>query len=318
MAQSQIRWKHGDYVKLGRAVSEYNKTINEHRNLENSLYLPETITYSDLKENIATRKEFNRILSSLKRIKNKNAFDLITLEGGQTITHYQEMETDRLLYNIIDRLSDEMTTLYTPDKSGFSKAQMGAHRVKEITSTIGSVTKYKQLKGFEFNLKLNRIENLGREDYTMRKSITYRNNFMRELENLATNNSEFKPILNYFNKITNPIEFFEVTQRSNALQDFFTWYQNPENYAGFTSTEDLAESILSEYDDTIDNEEYDDFEDYDDFDDVEEIKKKKYKYSLIARTGQIVSQSNNKRTLINMIMQSKDPAISNGWVMTNY
>ena len=47
MAQSQIKWKQGDYVKLGKAVSEFNKKVNELRNEENKLYLPETIKYKD-------------------------------------------------------------------------------------------------------------------------------------------------------------------------------------------------------------------------------------------------------------------------------
>ena len=47
MAQSQIRWKKGDFIKLGKAVSQFNRKINELQSEENKLYLPEIIDYTE-------------------------------------------------------------------------------------------------------------------------------------------------------------------------------------------------------------------------------------------------------------------------------
>ena len=52
MADSQIRWRQGDFIRLGQAVSRFNKKINELQAEENKLYLPETISYTEAKENI--------------------------------------------------------------------------------------------------------------------------------------------------------------------------------------------------------------------------------------------------------------------------
>lgn len=49
MAENQIRWKRGDYITLGRAVSQFNRKINELKSEENKLLLPKEINYSDLK-----------------------------------------------------------------------------------------------------------------------------------------------------------------------------------------------------------------------------------------------------------------------------
>lgn len=49
MAEYQIRWKRGDYISLGKAVSQFNKKINELKSEENALLLPDEINYSELK-----------------------------------------------------------------------------------------------------------------------------------------------------------------------------------------------------------------------------------------------------------------------------
>ena len=43
--QSQIRWQRGDYVKLGRAVSDFNKKIQRLEQEQGNLGLPELIDY---------------------------------------------------------------------------------------------------------------------------------------------------------------------------------------------------------------------------------------------------------------------------------
>lgn len=61
-----IKWKHGDYVKLGKAVANFNKKIGEIANTDNYDILPQPIDYKDLKSRIYNRKELNRKIKSLK------------------------------------------------------------------------------------------------------------------------------------------------------------------------------------------------------------------------------------------------------------
>ena len=67
---SKIKWQQKDYVTLGKAVANFNKKINELNKEEKKLYLPDTITYKEVKENIVTRNELNRVIKSLKRFSN--------------------------------------------------------------------------------------------------------------------------------------------------------------------------------------------------------------------------------------------------------
>ena len=40
MAVHKIKWKQSDYIKLGKAVSEYNKKLARLNNIEEKSYLP--------------------------------------------------------------------------------------------------------------------------------------------------------------------------------------------------------------------------------------------------------------------------------------
>lgn len=73
---SQIKWKKGDFISLGKAVSAFNKKINELQNNENNLYLPDFKDYNNIKQNINTRKELNRQINSMKKFLKEGAEDL--------------------------------------------------------------------------------------------------------------------------------------------------------------------------------------------------------------------------------------------------
>lgn len=247
MAQSRINWKRGDYISLGRAVSDFNKKINELQKEENKLYLPEIIDYKEAKENITTRSELKRVINSLRRFGREGAEELYITEAGENITVWERKELGIQSRIAQNRLQAELKKLNEPLEGGISRIQMGSIRAREIESQLKNLKQIESKKGYEFIMLRERIKNMGRSDYQMRKAITYRKNFMNELKNLAINSPEFKTVFDYFNKIKNPIEFFNTTQKSTALQDFFEWYQQPESYASFATREDLAEYILKEY-----------------------------------------------------------------------
>ena len=60
MAEYQIRWKRGDYISLGKAVSQFNKKINELKSEENALLLPDEISYSELKRWYINKKRIKQ------------------------------------------------------------------------------------------------------------------------------------------------------------------------------------------------------------------------------------------------------------------
>lgn len=69
-----IRWSRGDYIRLGKAVSQFNKEINKNKTIENSLFLPDEINYKELRDSIQTREGLNSYVEGLKRIKLPRCF----------------------------------------------------------------------------------------------------------------------------------------------------------------------------------------------------------------------------------------------------
>ena len=82
---AEIRWKQGDFIKLGRAVAEFNKTIKKLENENNKLYLPEQVSYKELKEKIVTRQGFNEALNDLKALNKESSQKVVTIETGEEV-----------------------------------------------------------------------------------------------------------------------------------------------------------------------------------------------------------------------------------------
>lgn len=243
-----IKWKRSDYIKLGRAVSDFNKKINRLEQEEKRLYLPEVQNYQEVKENITTRSELNRVINSLKRFGREGAEDLYVTEAGEQLTSWEFKELNIQKRSAVRRLKTELKELNTPAQGQkFSRVQMGSERADEIQAELSYFSKLQTKKGYEFQRLQDRIKKIGTSDYTLKKAYTFRENFMKELEELKNNSPEFQLVYDKFEKIRNPITFFNTTQKSNALQDFFVWYKTPENYAGFKNSLDLANYIVEEY-----------------------------------------------------------------------
>ena len=67
---SFIKWTRSDYAKLSYAVREFNKTIDKLDNIDRNI-LPEEMNYKELRDNIYSRNELNRIVKSLRRFSIK-------------------------------------------------------------------------------------------------------------------------------------------------------------------------------------------------------------------------------------------------------
>lgn len=322
--QYNIKWRQSDYLTLGRAVAQFNKKINELNKEEQKLYLPELMNYLEVKQGITTRNELNRVIKSLRRFLKEGAEELYTTVAGEQMTKWERRELGIQSRIASKRLRQEIKELYTPTQNGFSRAQMGSQRAREAEAELRTLSQIENRIGYDFQKLVRRIKKIGTTDYTLKMSYQYQENFMKELEDLKNNEPEFEKVFEYFSKIKNPIEFFNVTQRSKALQDFFTWYKTPENYAGFKNAEDVADYIISQYQ-LEDDENYGEFKDIEN-EEVEEIevqeettkrKKKKYKYSLVTRRGVVIKQSDSIYDLRQTALNSTDSEIANSLIILN-
>lgn len=227
MADSRINWKRGDFISLGRAVAQFNKKINELNREEKKLYLPETINYKEAKENITTRKELNRLINSLRRFQKQGAEDLYKTGAGEEISKWERKELGIQSRIAQTRLKAELKKLNVPQENGFSRVQMGSIRAREIEAQIKNLKQIETKAGYEFNMLKRRIASQGASDYTMKKAIVFRENYLNEMKKYS-HFDNYDKLMNKLQSLTNPISFFNFVSQNELAGDIT--YQSDETY----------------------------------------------------------------------------------------
>lgn len=243
MAQHLIRWRKGDYIRLGQAVSQFNKKINELEKDEMQIdYLPDLRNYKDLKEHITTRNELNRVINSLRRFKKEGAEDLYTTQAGQDLTKWEYSELKRQRTRAIRTLKKEAMGIYDLNIG------MGNERLQSINATIKSLNKLDEKVGYEFKRLSERLNYLGASDYKLKQDKLFRDNYMKALQSVS-NFENYDILKNKLDKIKNPTKFYEFISKSNVLMDLFIYYDDNSGtlvYGGFSSNEEAFNNGLIE------------------------------------------------------------------------
>lgn len=243
MAQSLIRWKKGDYIKLGQAVSRFNKRIKELESIDVD-YLPDLKDYKEIKDEILSRNELNRVLKSLRSFSKEGMNKPVDLPSGNTITAWEYNEVKKAKNLSIKRLTQEKIAI----KLGEKYVGMGDERIDTIDSNIKNIESFETLKDFEYKDTKERILKLGSKDYELRKAMIYRDNFMNSLKEMRTYDN-YDLLVKKLEKISNPIKFFDFIQQSDTLSDLFLYYSDKataQTYGGFASNQDAFNYALEE------------------------------------------------------------------------
>lgn len=298
MANSQIKWRKGDYISLGKAVSQFNKKINQLQKEETRNYLPDTLNYTDIKENITTRRELQRVINSLRRFKKEGAEDLYRTQAGEEITRWERRELGIESRTAQIRLTKELKNLYTPKQGEkFSRAQMGSIRVREIEAQLKNLKQIESKKGYQFERLRQRIHNIGKSDYNMRRALIFRNNYINEMKKYS-HLKNYELLKEKMESLSNPVDFYEYVKDKELVKDLT--YQSDEYYKQAEFNEFLRDWEI-EVEET--EEVYE-----------ETVKVRKYNYSLIDKDdGTVVAESNSLRTLRNIAEQYKGTT----WIRDN-
>jgi len=197
---NKIRWSRSDYIKLGKAVSSFNKTIG---NLSNSgIVLPDLLNYSDLKSGITTRKELNRLIGSLKRFQNPMQQVGVSLEGFE-VTKWELNEVKRAKARAERRLTGELAGLES------RTIGTGNIRANEIKATLKSFEKFASGDVAQFKRISSSILKQGRTDYEFKKALIFQQNFITAYEKMGR-----KEVVEMAKMYKNPLDFWEAIQNS--------------------------------------------------------------------------------------------------------
>ena len=237
---SLIRWKRGDYIKLGQAVSRFNKIINELDTDERN-FLPELKNYQEIKEHITSRKELNRIIKSLRRVDTENLLNTKILESGEEISKWEYQELTKARKRAFRNLELERESILK-DRSSIG---MGDERLSEIHAIEQSFIDLENRTGKDLKRLKSRIFSVGRSDYKLSKDELFRKNFYTALEGIS-NFQNYDVLKKELDKIKNPTKFYEFVKKSPVLMDLFLWYKESDSlfYGGFNDNEEAFNSTL--------------------------------------------------------------------------
>lgn len=228
---ASIRWKRSDYLKLGKAVSEFNKEVRRLQDLYNDVFIPEEISYQEAKLSIMSRKELNRVISSLKAIKKEELQGIYELESGIRITKWERAELGKMQAKRTRELKRELKDIKTTPitKEGFTRYQMGSERGRSIekmlkTKNIEMLEKARDITRFQ-ELR-ERIRRLGSYDYLHKKSIQYFENYKQVLMRYSQYDN-YDKLMELINRLS-PEQFFDKVKDNSNLVDLM--YQSDQYY----------------------------------------------------------------------------------------
>ena len=244
MNQSLIRWRAEDSRVLQRAINSFNRNVRKLRKTEGKAdYLPDTVNYNEIRDNIISRKEFNRVIKSLRNFSKKGASDIYETPAGEKITKWEYSEIKKARNRAIRNLTIEKSKIQFENKTEF----MGNKRIREIEATIKNLGELETKKGYDFKRIKTRAEVLGNLDLQLQRAITYKQNYLNALEQMS-GYQNYDKLLNELNKIKNPIKFYEYIQKSNVLSDLFIYYKDKatsQTYGGFADNQDAFNYALN-------------------------------------------------------------------------
>ena len=228
----QIKWKQTDYLNLGRAISNFNKKKNELERLEKyeNVILPYTLNYQEVKERITTRKELNRYINALRKFGKGNSLEIYKTQMGDNILNWEHQELEKNKARIVKRLSERLIPFETPNNQGITRVQMGSTKYYKILNDIERFKNYETNKGYDFKQLRYVMQKIGTEDYSMRKAITFRKNYMNVMEKYQDFDN-YETLKKKMEAIKNPIDFFKYFGKDDTSSDFDLTYQSEQFFA---------------------------------------------------------------------------------------
>lgn len=149
-----IKWKKEDYSKLRKAVSDFNKIVDELEKKETSVRLPKKLVYKEVKSNIVTRKQFNEQISDIEKFKVKeNQNSIMFMDTLEQVTKWE--------YNIVNRNKNRLKRDYKKEledieKSGIIKTSTESNKEK-LRQQIKNIDRLWKKEKYELVYQMERV-----------------------------------------------------------------------------------------------------------------------------------------------------------------
>lgn len=173
-----IKWRQVDNDELSRQVKNFNakrtRILKKFPTMEE--YLPAKMSVKELKKNIDTRQDFNRIVKSLNRFTQKGAEEPIITKQGIKTTKYEIKETSIKVATINRRKTAERKKANVSTEKG----TMGTIANNNLLPKKFNIDK---IQPHEWDKFTESVEKQVKSTYTSDKMKAYKDNYIQALNN---------------------------------------------------------------------------------------------------------------------------------------
>jgi len=239
---SVIRWSRSDYLKLSYAVRKFNQTISELEKLDQNV-LPEEFKYSELRDNIYSRRELNRVIKALRRFSKASQQRVVTSPSGEQITQWELSELKKAQKRALANVTDQAREIIDD-----STNVMGDAEFKRLLRTKESIEDLFNRKGAEFKRTKERAKSWGKSDYELWRASIFKENYMEALKEMSKYKN-YKLLKDKLESIENPIQFYNYVKQSDIISDLFLFYKDKataQTYGGFVDNQEAFDTALEQ------------------------------------------------------------------------
>jgi len=187
--QYNIHWRRSDYSKLSHLVRKVNKKVFEIEVKRPDIagYQPAMLDYKELKNQIKTRADFNRIMNKYNRYLQQGSEEIVTNKHGVSDTVWAKKEFS------ISQRADNLRKAHkraeieakeveiAGEKTGVTRAEMGSIRQNELKP---SNKNFENMKDKEWKIAKERFDKIMFDKYREERDYLLRDNYIKALHKL--------------------------------------------------------------------------------------------------------------------------------------
>lgn len=219
--------------RLRRAVNQYNKLVSKQMDNIDNKVLPKLTTYKEVRNTIATQKDYEFTIRSLEKIKQKNAFYLRSSKENPNvqITNWEYQNLKRLSTRNKQRISKEQEKLAR--RLGWTKEDLklyreGKHIGKFGNTRMSTLEEYRKEPLIELveNARdysrqaelIDRLQRRGMDKFDIDLANKYKENYLEMLKQYK-NLDGYEELVNAIDN-TNSDTFYKALLRTDEAENY--------------------------------------------------------------------------------------------------
>lgn len=219
--------------RLRKAINQYNKLVSKQMEKVDNKALPNFLIYKEVRNTIATQRDYEFTIRSLEKIKQKNAFNLRSSKENPNvqITNWEYQNLKRLSTRNKQRITKEQEKL--AKNLGWSKEELKRYREGKPIGKFGN-TRMRTLEEYRKEPLIEMVENA--RDYSRQEELierlqrrgmdkfdidladTYKENYLEMLKQYK-NLDGYEELVNAINN-SNSVEFYKAMLRTDEADNY--------------------------------------------------------------------------------------------------